>query len=151
MKNRITGLLAILLPISVMIIADIILFSVSIWLGIVYAVLLPLSFINIFYFFCRKCPHAAEGMCIHIFPGIITSKLFGVSKPAPYSKKEVTCLIPLGILALLPQYWLFQHLPLFIIFWIVMGISFAVIRLSLCKICRNINCPVNPAHKKGAA
>ena len=150
MKNKLIGLLAILFPISVMIMADIILFSVSVWLGIIYALMLPASFLVLFNFYCRKCPHARDSTCIHVFPGIITSKIFSTVNPAPYSKKEISCLVPLGILALLPQYWLIQKLPFFIIFWAVMGISFIVIRISLCRLCRNINCPLNPEHKKAS-
>ena len=103
MKNRLIGLLAILLPISVMIMADIILFSVSLWLGIIHALMLPASFIVLFRFYCRKCPHARDGTCIHVFPGILTSKVFGTVKPDRYLKKEISCLVHLGILALLPQ------------------------------------------------
>lgn len=126
-------------------IADYRLFVSSRALGIGYAVCLPLVFLNMFYFYCRKCPHVADKTCRHVLFGPIVKKLFKPVNPAPYKTGEIIiALVPMAIFILFPQRWLFKTLYLFVMYWVLMLMAGAIIRFRVCPKCGNINCPLCP-------
>jgi hypothetical protein len=145
MNYKIPGLTSIILFFIAIGIAAVDLFTVSISLGIVNIVLLPLIFLNVFYWYCRKCPHIMNGTCRHVILGKITHGLFNAVAPAKYSFKEIIfTLLPLIILIIFPQYWLFQNKYLFIAFWIFMLVAVIIVRTGVCTGCKNTNCAFCP-------
>ncbi|TYQ16734.1 UNVERIFIED_CONTAM: hypothetical protein Cloal_3302 [Acetivibrio alkalicellulosi] len=141
MNYKIPGLLSIVLVFISLGIGGYQLFSYSIFLGMIYVLLIPLVFLNVMYQYCRKCPHVAEKTCRHVIFGWIVNKLFTPIKPSKYTLKEIIyALTPLILLILLLQYWLFKNIFMFIVFWIPMLISVIIIRIGVCKECQNKNC-----------
>ncbi len=149
MNYKIPGLSSIALMFIAIVLADIRLFTISITSGVIYTVLIPILFLFVLYCYCRKCPHSAngatKGTCRHVILGKITSSLFGNSKPAKYTIKEIlSALIPLLILIAFPQYWLFRDITLFIVFWILMLAAGIIVRTGVCPGCKNVNCGFCP-------
>jgi hypothetical protein len=145
MGNKISGLLSIVLILIGLAIADFCLYQISIAIGAIYTVFVFLVFLNIFFWYCRKCPHVVNGTCRHVIFGRITKALFGTVDPAKYTFKEIIfALAPMMILVLIPQYWLFQNLALFIEFWILMLAAGIVVRTDVCPGCKNLNCAFCP-------
>lgn len=141
MDYRIPGLVSIFLAFIAIGIADFQLFQYSITIGVVYIVLMPIIFLNTLYQYCRKCIHVADGTCRHVIFGKLINKLFKVSKPSPYTFKEVSSvLISNTLFFIFPQYWLFKNLLLLITFWVFMLISIITIRYLVCPNCCNRNC-----------
>ncbi len=123
-------------------IVDFQLFQFSFVAGLCYAIVTPLLFLHTMYRICRKCPHASDDTCRHVVFGRVVSRWFKVSKPSPYTKMELLSMGFSNILYfLVPQYWLFQNLLLFILFWIALISAIIILRLRKCVCCRNTNCP----------
>jgi len=89
--------------------------------------------------YCAKCPCKAH--CAHVFPG--KAAMAYARKAGPYTPTELIILIvSLGLLIGLPQYWLWQSPVWFVTYWILSGIAFFQIRLTVCPGCNNVYCPV---------
>ena len=89
--------------------------------------------------YCAKCP--CKTHCAHVFPG---KAAFAYEREAgPYTPTELIIMIgSLGLLIGLPQFWLWQYPVLFVIYWVLSGIAFFQIRLTVCPSCNNVYCPV---------
>lgn len=145
MNYKIPGLSSGAFIFIALILADIWLFITSFSLGIIYTIVIPIMFLMVLYFYCRKCPHTVNGTCRHVIFGRITKKLFGPSDQQKYTAKEILfTLIALLILIAFPQYWLIQNLVLFTVFWFLMFITGIIIRTGVCPGCRNHNCLLCP-------
>jgi len=141
MSYKIPGLSSIILLFIALGIADYQLFTVSLPLGIVYFICIPLSFLITLYNYCRKCPHVASKTCRHVLFGWIISKLFKPIQPSKYTVKEAfVSLIPLVFIVIFPQYWLVQSIGLFIAFWVLMLAAVVIVRIGVCIGCKNVNC-----------
>ncbi|MBN2039668.1 MAG: hypothetical protein JW864_06480 [Spirochaetes bacterium] len=146
MNYKVPGISSIIFMITALILADIWLFIISPGLGVIYSALIPVMFLVILYFYCRKCPHTAKGTCRHGILGRITKRLFGQSDPEKYTAKEIIfTLTALAVLIAFPQYWLFQNIVLSTGFWILMFISGLIVRTGVCPGCRNFNCKFCPS------
>ena len=89
--------------------------------------------------YCAKCPCKVH--CAHVFPG--KAAMAFAREAGPYTPTELIIMIgSLGLLIGLPQYWLWQHPILFAIYWILSGIAFFQIWLTICPSCHNVYCPV---------
>jgi hypothetical protein len=145
MNYKIPGLSSITFMFIALVIASFQLFTVSIITGTIYIILIPVVFLNLLYWYCRKCPHSANGTCRHVIFGWITKKVFSIVAPTKYTVIEIIfSLAPLAVLILLPQYLLFKNLILFIAFWILMLIAGVIVRTGVCPGCRNLNCAFCP-------
>jgi hypothetical protein len=141
MSYKVPGILSLALAFIALIIADLQLFSVSLIVGLAYAVGIPLLIVVALFGYCRKCPHVADRSCRHVVPGLIVSKLFSTTEPARYTKIEtLISSMPLVFLFLFPQYWLFRNLTLFILFWVFTVVSVLCIGLKVCPTCKNTFC-----------
>jgi hypothetical protein len=151
MKNiyyAIPGVGSLLLLVAALAVADIQLFSASLALGIGFAVSVPLFFLPVFYWYCRRCPHAADGTCRHVLIGRATKALFKLHPPARYSAREIILsLAPLAVLVLFPQYWLFRSIWPGVVFWALMAAAFLIVRIGVCPVCGNENCALCPKAK----
>ena len=120
----------------------------SIFLGILYIVLIGLSFVVVAYAWCTKCP-CRLGACTHIWVGKLT-KFLPQRKPGRYTVGDwVGQVIYLLGLHLLPQYWLWQDKALFVLFWVLALATFLVGPLHACKGCPNKHCYVGQLRSIG--
>jgi hypothetical protein len=142
----IPGLGCLVLLAASLVIADVRLWAVSAALGTIYAICVPVFFLPVFYWYCRKCPHAADGTCRHVIFGRATKALFTLQKPAPYSTAElILSLGPLGLLVLFPQYWLFAYSVWWgAAFWVPLAVAGVIVRVSVCPGCGNRRCALCP-------
>jgi hypothetical protein len=117
------------------------LFRQSTGLGIGYLVVAGFSAFAILYAFCAKC--SSRTLCGHVLPGKAAS-LFKNRKPGPYSKTEML-LTGLALLALIgfPQFWLWRQTASLVVFWMLIVLALAEIRLYVCRACDNQHCPGN--------
>jgi len=145
MDYKITGLGSILLVFVALGIASSQLFQASVIFGFVYLVCIPIAFLNVSYHYCRKCPHVANDTCRHVVLGWAVKKLFKYNLSSKYTFKDlIFAAVPLGILVILPQYWLFVNMPLFVVFWVLMLIAVMIVRTGVCVTCQNTKCSFCP-------
>ncbi len=96
--------------------------------------------------YCAKCPCKAH--CAHVFPG--KAAMAFEKEAGPYTPAELIIMIgSLGLLIGLPQFWLWQYPVLFVTYWILSGIAFLQIWLTICPSCNNVYCPVKAMAKRG--
>ena len=96
--------------------------------------------------YCAKCPCKAH--CAHVFPG--KAAMAFEKEAGPYTPAELIIMIgSLGLLIGLPQFWLWQYPVLFVTYWILSGIAFLQIWLTICPNCNNVYCPVKAMAKRG--
>ena len=108
-------------------------------LAILYLISMLIAGILIPYTYCTKCP-CRNTSCAHVLPGLITHFM-------PDRESESYTIFDwaivgtlMGLLIFLPQYWLFENLLLFSIFWILIITAFLQIRLFICETCDNKKC-----------
>jgi hypothetical protein len=134
--NGITSL--ILIAIATLI--ALVVMSLNSWVwGALYLAIMIIAPQAILRTYCAKCP--CKTHCAHVFPG---KAAMAFKKDAgPYTPTELIIMIgSLGVLIGLPQFWLWQYPVLFVSYWILSGIAFIQIRLTVCPGCNNIYCPV---------
>jgi prepilin signal peptidase PulO-like enzyme (type II secretory pathway) len=74
--------------------------------------------------------------------------LFKNVKPAPYSFLEIAIFILfIGLVVIVPQFWLYKNMPLFIIYWAMMVFAGIDIKCAVCTQCENGYCPSNKRFK----
>lgn len=134
--NGITSL--ILMAIAVLIGLVTITLNSWVWGGIYLAVIIiaPQAILRAY---CAKCPCKAH--CAHVFPG--KAAMAHEREAGPYTPTELIIMIgSVGLLIGLPQFWLWQYPILFATYWILSGIAFFQIWLTICPSCNNVYCPV---------
>lgn len=145
MNYRIPGLSSIILFFIATGIAVYQLFTVSLLSGAIYFIFLPLGFLILLYFYCRKCPHVMDNSCRHVLFGWIVRKMYAPLKPSGYKPKEIIfALSPLVLLVAFPQYFLLRRFSLFVCYWILMLIAVIIVLKGVCPACRNTNCKFCP-------
>lgn len=116
-----------------------ILWLYSINLAILYLSIMIIAAVLIPYVYCTKCP-CRNTSCAHVLPGLIT-RLMPNRESESYTSFDLAIVgLFMGVLIFMPQYWLFQNLFLFSIFWILLKIAFLQILLFICKTCDNKKC-----------
>jgi hypothetical protein len=146
--TRIPGAASLALLLAALVIADVELFVCSVVLGLVYAAFVPAAFLPALALYCRKCPHAANDTCRHVFVGKIARALFGTAPPTPYSAPNIIgTLLPIAAVLLFPQYWLFQAAGFAVVFWALAAPAGALVPVGVCPGCGNVNCRLRPARQ----
>lgn len=95
--------------------------------------------------FCPFCPYPAQYMDCLIFPTALTRHFSQYESAKGKKPNAGITFAVIGLLILIPQYWLIQVLPLFLAFWILTIIMVLRAALFLCTRCRYIRCPLNKA------
>jgi len=113
----------------------------SVLAGILYVVLIPIAFLVVAYAWCARCPCRLNA-CTHIWVGKLTRFLPQRKPGEPSIEDWVGQAVYIAALHLPPQYWLWQHKPLFALFWGLMLATFLVGPLYACKGCPNKHCYV---------
>lgn len=138
MNSKFFGINSLFLFTAAIIIGLSVIYGVSSILGLIYLLLIPISIIIIIYSYCTKCPQK-ENNCAHVFPGMISR--FMPDREGRYNKHDIMgTIIPVLVLILFPQYWLWQKKNLFILFWVLIIIAFIEIVVFVCKSCENRHC-----------
>ena len=140
MRSKFHGVFSLLLIATAVVIASAYMFSQSLGWGLVYLAVIMLANPIVLYSYCAKCL-CREDACSHYFPGKLT-RLLPDRKPAPYSFIDymgtaISLLVVFGF----PQFWLWQNLAIFFVFWGVLIIGLVEILLFVCRTCDNTNCP----------
>ncbi len=114
----------------------------SVPLGILYVVIILVSFVAIAYAFCAKCA-CRHHSCTHLWLGKL-AQLLPPRKPGPYTFWDgMGQMFYIAGLQLFPQYWLWQNKVLFALFWGLSLATFLVGPLYACKGCENKYCYLN--------
>lgn len=121
------------------VIAAVTMFRTSWALGVVYLGVCVAAPGAIIYIYCAKCPCKAH--CAHVLPG---KAALGIDRqPGPYTMAELT-ILTVALLALmgLPQFWLWRHFGLFVVYWALNAVALVQIRFVVCRTCENVYCPL---------
>lgn len=120
--------------------AAVVMFQVSVALGVVYLIGCAVAPLAIVYAYCAKCP--CRSHCAHVIFGKLAVALTN-RQPGPYSRGEVAVVVVTLLWLLgLPQIWLWRWLGLFVAFWLLNAVAVLQIRLVVCRSCENVFCPM---------
>ncbi len=109
----------------------------SVMLGVFYASVVVLGFMSISFTYCTKC--TIRSNCKHFFPGLISQVV--KYKNRAYTKADiVVAIIPVVLMIVLPQYWLYRKNMYFNIFWMLVIIASIEVMFFVCKTCGNKKC-----------
>jgi len=140
--NKLHGILSLCLIIVANIIGLASILSVNLDMGLIYLAILLISLAIITYSYCSKCPCRLES-CAHVFPGKLT-KFFPKRKPGSYTLLDISgVLVPMLVMTIFPQFWLWQNKIYFVLFWTLQIIAFIEIKMFVCKQCKNKYCPLS--------
>ena len=139
MKNRIHGLISILLVISAFLIGMYAVISQSLVYGLVYVCVIAASPFIIGYAFCSKCPCRLDS-CGHIFVGKITKYVPDRTQSEYTIADYIAVFVPMLILIAFPQLWLWDNKILLGIFWMFFLVAAIEINFFVCTRCGNKAC-----------
>jgi hypothetical protein len=143
MSERVHGLLSLGLTGIGIAIAAVVAFAQAAWLGLGYLALCGVAAVGILYAYCARCTCRAH--CAHVIPGKLAGR-FRRQKTGPYTPLEIAVVAAaLLLLVGLPLTWLWRYPWLLVIFGALMAIAFFEIRLTVCRGCENVLCPMRPA------
>ncbi len=111
----------------------------SVNLAILYIVIMLAAVILIPYVYCTKCP-CRETKCAHLLPGLLTRFMPDRDSESYNVFDWAIVMILVGLLMLLPQFWLYENMLLFSIFWILSITAVLQIQIFICKTCDNKKC-----------
>jgi hypothetical protein len=117
----------------------------SVNLAILYIVIMLATAIMIPYVYCTKCP-CRKTNCAHVLPGLITRFMPDRDSESYTVIDWAIVMILLGLLILLPQFWLYENILLFSIFWILSITAVLQIQFFICKTCDNKKCILHGQH-----
>ncbi len=136
-RVNIHGYVSILIFFVALGIADYIFFKQSVLFGIVYISVVVFGSISISLTYCTKC--TIRSNCKHFFPGLISQLV--KYKDKAYTKTDfIVTIFSVVLMVALPQYWLFENIKFFIVFWILLTIVSVEVIFFVCKTCGNTKC-----------
>jgi membrane protein YdbS with pleckstrin-like domain len=119
-------------------------FLQNIWIAAAYLIVILLSLELVVYRFCSHCPYPCRyGNCLMMPYQNVTKYAKAGARPMTLFDRLTFPLVMLVLLPLVPQYWLFQKPPLFILFWAVFIVAWASMLLFKCRHCRYKECLFN--------
>jgi hypothetical protein len=120
-------------------------FPNSLTLGLLYICVVLVSFANIVYSYCAKCPCRTKE-CGHVIPGRLT-RLLPRRKEGPYSFFDILSTIISGAaIVLVPQIWLIDNILSLVVFWLLMVVAGLEIVFLVCPDCSNKHCQLNKGY-----
>ena len=102
------------------------------------------------YCLCSHCPYPhSHSSCLFPPFGQVFKKIY-TYRPGPLSATEKTgfWVIMIGIIVVMPQYWLLKNHALMALFWLLCLPTFAGFVFYNCKRCKCSYCPFNLAKDK---
>ena len=113
-------------------------------MGAVNLAIVAVSALVALFCFCAHCPYPyAHNTCL-IMPHAIFTR-FIKRRPNALSLLEKALFVA-AMVALIgfPQYWLFQRMPLFVLYWALCLPTCIAFPFHFCRRCRFTTCPFNP-------
>ena len=139
MNNRFHGVSSLSLIFLSILIGLLAILGESFLMGLVYIAAILISIPIVIYSYCSKCICRLDS-CGHIFPGKL-SKWLPSRKQSNYTFWDILgVILPLIVLFVFPQFWLWKTKILLFVFWVLFIIAFAEIKLFVCKECKNEKC-----------
>jgi len=119
--------------------------------AVFYALMIAVGLPVIVYLFCGKCVCCGEA-CLMVWPGRLSLRLPS-RKSENYTRWDFAGILgTLFVLGAFPVYWLFQTIPLLVVFCVLLLGAHAAIILSVCPACENRRCPVHKRfHRRARA
>lgn len=115
------------------------LFSISLIHGLIYLILFLTGSGLIMGRYCTKCP-CRETNCGHVLPGKLTKYFPKRPKTEYNSADHFTLILAILMLFAYPQYFLFQNIYAFVVFWCMSIIALLEINFLVCTKCENTKC-----------
>ncbi len=113
----------------------------SLLMGLLYVVICVVASVIVVYAFCAKCPCRLHD-CAHVLPGKLTT-LLPPRQAGPYTALDIVGMsVPLLLIFLFPQFWLWKNTIFLVIFWVLCIVASIEIVCYVCKGCQNKYCPV---------
>ncbi len=138
MSSKLYGVLSLMLGVVAFLIAVFAVAKVSLFMGILYLLILLILFTVIIYSYCTKC--TCRFSCSHVIVGKIT-ELFPEREQGSYTGNEIFAVIAsLIIMVSFPQVYLLRDYRLLFIFWGLLVVTILLIYFRVCKSCKNENC-----------
>jgi len=141
MDRKIHGVVSFSLILIALVGAIQVIIQSSVYLGLIYTVICVLSLLLMCYSYCSKCICRLES-CGHIIPGKITKYLPRRKQERYLGSDYLGLIIPLSLIIIFPQYWLWKITAILIVFWSLLFIAVIDIKLYVCKGCKNQFCPM---------
>ena len=148
LSPRFFGLSTLLLLLGSLLVGLVAIALKSALMAILYALMIAAGLPVIVYLFCGKCACRGEA-CLMVWPGRLSLRLPS-RKAENYTRWDFAGILgTLFLLGAFPVYWLFQTLPLLIVFCVLLLGAHAAVMLSVCPACENCRCPIHRRlHKK---
>ena len=138
MKTHKHGIISIILFFFAIVLGTIAIINISFFIAKIYIILVIVGFLSVIYSYCTKCE--ARFNCGHVILGKI-AKWLPKRKNTNYSFWDyLGVIIPMLIIILYPQVWLWKIKWMFVLFWLLCGISVFVISFYVCTSCKNSKC-----------
>lgn len=139
MSVRVHGIISAALVGIAVTVAVVVLFDISMVLGVIYLALSAAGMVGVIYAFCAKCPGKAH--CAHVLPGLIARRM---SRPAgPYTGVELAAVVVgVGLLVGFPLFWLWRSVAGLIAFVALNAVAVWEITRFVCCTCDNVHCLV---------
>jgi len=114
------------------------------WGGVIYLVYSQVAlYYSVLWGLCSHCPFAYEYDDCLFFPHTWVTKRFAYRPDGMPLLDKLAFLVPMVSFVIIPQYWLYEHLWVAIVFWAMTLPTLGGLILYYCRHCRNIHCPFN--------
>ena len=118
----------------------------NILLGLGYAIFVIVGLsLMVKRLFCVYCPYPTQYSDCLFFPIWFIGKNPNPDKNAMDKGDRIATFILLGLLIVLPQYWLIKRSIFIILFWVFNIYTICRAYYYLCRRCRYVRCPLNQA------
>ncbi|MBN1294808.1 MAG: hypothetical protein JXB48_23430 [Candidatus Latescibacteria bacterium] len=136
------GKFSLLLFLAAIVVGLVAIVKESTTMGMMYGVVILISLVSILWSYCAKC-RCRKGGCVHYFTAKIAN-LLPDRKPGKYTLWDnLGLLVPVAVMLIIPQFWLWKNTPLIIVFWTGVVVSVIDLRLFVCCACKNRVCILN--------
>ncbi len=138
MKNLPHGIISLFFTAAALLLGIFAISAGNLIYGIVYVVILITGFLVVIYSYCTKC--SGRFNCGHVIFGKIAQRM-PKRKSSSYSNLDfLGVMIPLILMMVIPQFWLWKTTWMFAAFWILMIVSVLEINRYVCSRCANSKC-----------
>ena len=136
---NIHGIISLLLIFDAIAVALVSIGQQSMLMAGIYLFLFILALVVIAVTYCTKC--ICRNNCHHLIIGWLSRKL-SKPKPSNYTTNDLIfgVVLPFLPVIVIPQFYLYQNMLHFILYWLLLGISVAEVTFYVCKGCRNTKC-----------
>lgn len=139
MNSKFHGVTSLLLEGLAIVIGFMAIWQANTLAGAFYAVLILIAVPLILYVYCAKCEIRFTD-CRHVIPGQLT-RLLPEREEVPYNFRDyMGMILAVIVLVAFPQPWLWDNIPLFILFWACAIIGLVQIIMKVCEGCGNQKC-----------